>query len=169
MAPAYRRQGYVHPHQLRQQRLGRLHAALQGARAHDEQAHVEPLADAGLVRVVAAGRRSSARLHHPNNLLPFVGQGRRANDQPHAFKVLGSYQAPCGINVGANYQVLSGLPRDRSLERAVRAGHRQHPRRTARDLPRRLRSTCSRCGGTRSSASTACVAARRSSPSCTTC
>jgi hypothetical protein len=51
----------------------------------------------------------------PNNLLPFVGQGRQANDQPHAFKVLGSYQAPYGINIGANYQVLSGLPRDRSL------------------------------------------------------
>jgi hypothetical protein len=51
----------------------------------------------------------------PNNLLPFVGQGRQANDQPHAFKVLGSYQAPWGITVGANYQTLSGLPRDRSL------------------------------------------------------
>lgn len=51
----------------------------------------------------------------PNNLLPFVGQGRQSNDQPHAFKVLGSYQAPFDINIGANYQVLSGLPRDRSL------------------------------------------------------
>jgi len=51
----------------------------------------------------------------PNSLLPFVNQGRQANDQPHAFKVLGSYQAPYGINIGANYQVLSGLPRDRSL------------------------------------------------------
>jgi hypothetical protein len=51
----------------------------------------------------------------PNNLLPFVGQGRQSNDQPHAFKLLGSYQAPFGITVGANYQALSGLPRDRSL------------------------------------------------------
>ena len=51
----------------------------------------------------------------PNNLLPFVGQGRQANDQPHAFKLLGSYQAPWGITFGANYQALSGLPRDRSL------------------------------------------------------
>ena len=40
-----------------------LHAALQGARAHDEQAHVESLAGAGLVRVVAAGWRHRARLH----------------------------------------------------------------------------------------------------------
>src|SRR5262249_13022719 len=36
-------------------------------------------------------------------------------DQPHAFKLLGSYQAPWGITVGANYQALSGLPRDRNL------------------------------------------------------
>jgi hypothetical protein len=52
---------------------------------------------------------------NPNNVLDFVGQGRDANDQPHAFKLLGSYQAPWGINVGANYQALSGLPRDRTL------------------------------------------------------
>jgi hypothetical protein len=51
----------------------------------------------------------------PNNLLEFVGQGRGANDQPHAFKLLGSYQAPWGITVGANYQALSGLPYDRNL------------------------------------------------------
>jgi hypothetical protein len=37
------------------------------------------------------------------------------NDQPHAFKLLGSYQAPFGITLGANYQALSGLPRDRNL------------------------------------------------------
>jgi Carboxypeptidase regulatory-like domain len=51
----------------------------------------------------------------PNNLLGFVGQGRQQNDQPHAFKLLGSYQAPLGITVGANYQALSGLVRDRVL------------------------------------------------------
>ena len=51
----------------------------------------------------------------PNNLLPFVQTGRGTNDQPHAFKVLGSYQAPWGITLGANYQALSGLPRDRNL------------------------------------------------------
>ncbi len=52
---------------------------------------------------------------NPNNLLSFVGQGRGDVDQPHAFKLLGSYQAPWGITVGANYQALSGLPRDRNL------------------------------------------------------
>jgi hypothetical protein len=51
----------------------------------------------------------------PNNLLEFVGHGRQQNDQPHAFKLLGSYQAPLGITVGANYQALSGLVRDRTL------------------------------------------------------
>jgi hypothetical protein len=58
----------------------------------------------------------------PNNRLDFVGNGATAPqgttnspDQPHAFKLLGSYQAPFGITVGANYQALSGLPRDRNL------------------------------------------------------
>jgi hypothetical protein len=52
---------------------------------------------------------------NPNNVLPFIGQGRGANDQPQAFKLLGSYQAPWGITLGANYQALSGLPIDRTL------------------------------------------------------
>jgi len=52
---------------------------------------------------------------NPNNLFDFVGQGRGTIDQPHAFKLLGSYQAPFGITLGANFQSLSGLPRDRVL------------------------------------------------------
>ena len=61
---------------------------------------------------------------NPNNLTPFVGQGATTTggsgntnspDQTHAFKVLGSYQAPFAITVGANYQALTGLPRDRNL------------------------------------------------------
>jgi hypothetical protein len=52
---------------------------------------------------------------NPNNLLPFVGQGRTTTDQPHAFKLLASYQAPYGITVGGNFQSLSGLPNDRVL------------------------------------------------------
>ena len=67
---------------------------------------------------------------NPNNLVDTVRTGRAptstagasattgsgtANDQPHAFKLLGSYTAPWGINLGANLQVLSGLPRDRTL------------------------------------------------------
>jgi hypothetical protein len=51
----------------------------------------------------------------------------RANDQPHAFKLLGSYLAPWGINVGANYQALSGLPIDRTLTVALAQGSRGIP------------------------------------------
>ena len=43
-------------------------------------------------------------------------------DQPHAFKLLGSYQAPYGITVGANFQALSGLPYDRNLSVAFAQG-----------------------------------------------
>jgi len=59
---------------------------------------------------------------NPNNLFSFVGQGATYSqgatasvDQPHAFKLLGSYEAPFGIVLGANYQALSGLPYDRVL------------------------------------------------------
>ena len=61
---------------------------------------------------------------NPNNLIDFVGKGSTTTggtgntvspDQPHAFKLLGSYQAPWGVTVGANYQAVSGLPRDRNL------------------------------------------------------
>ena len=65
----------------------------------------------------------------PNNRLDFVGNGASAPqgattspDQPHAFKLLGSYQAPFGITVGANYQALSGLTRDRNLSVAFAQG-----------------------------------------------
>jgi hypothetical protein len=58
----------------------------------------------------------------PNNLTDGMATGRGANDQPHAFKLLGSYQAKWGINLGANYQALSGLPRDRSLSVGLAQG-----------------------------------------------
>ena len=64
---------------------------------------------------------------NPNNLIDYVGFGRGGNDQPHAFKILGSYQAPWGINVGANYQALSGLPRDRTLTVPLAQGSRSIP------------------------------------------
>ena len=68
---------------------------------------------------------------NPNNLIDSVRTGRgpgttvgaaNSNDQPHAFKLLGSFQAPWGINLGANYQALSGLPRDRTLSVALSQG-----------------------------------------------
>jgi hypothetical protein len=58
----------------------------------------------------------------PNNLVDTMRTGSGADDQPHAFKLLGSYQAPWGVTVGANYQALTGLPRDRVLSVALRQG-----------------------------------------------
>ena len=64
---------------------------------------------------------------NPNNTIDSVGNGRGANDQPHAFKLLGSYQAKWGINLGANFQALSGLPIDRTLTVALAQGSRGIP------------------------------------------
>jgi hypothetical protein len=72
---------------------------------------------------------------NPNNLLSYTQQGRGANDQPHAFKLLGSYQAPYDITLGANFQALSGLPIDRALSVAFPQGTanlRMDPRGTYR-------------------------------------
>jgi hypothetical protein len=82
---------------------------------------------------------------NPNNQISFVKTGRgpttlvgtstSAYDQPHSFKLLGSYQAPGGINIGANFQALSGLPRDRTLNVALTQGttaYRVEPRGTYR-------------------------------------
>src|SRR5439155_2404294 len=72
----------------------------------------------------ATGSRSEFDFTNPNNLLDFVRNGRGANDQPHAFKILGSYQAPFGVTIGANYQTLTGLPRDRTLTVGLSQGLR---------------------------------------------
>ena len=58
---------------------------------------------------------------NPNSLIN--AHGRLANDQPHAFKLLGSYQARWGINLGGNYQALSGLPRDRRISLPLAQGN----------------------------------------------
>ena len=66
---------------------------------------------------------------NPNNLIDFVRLGSTATannttspDQPHAFKILGSYQAPWDITLGANFQYLTGLPQDRNLSVAFAQG-----------------------------------------------
>ena len=82
---------------------------------------------------------------NPNNQISFVktglapttgvGTSTAAYDQPHSFKLLGSYQAPWGINLGGNFQALSGLPRDRTLNVALSQGttaYRVEPRGTYR-------------------------------------
>ena len=60
--------------------------------------------------------------NNPNEQVDSVRLGRLANDQPHAFKLIGSYQAPLGFNFGANFQVISGLPRDRTLSAPLAQG-----------------------------------------------
>jgi len=92
----------------------------------------------------------AADFTNPNNQIDFVRTGAAAPqgtttspDQPHAFKVLGSYQAPWGINLGANFQALSGLPYDRNLSVAFAQGTaniRVEPRGTYRQDPLRLLS-----------------------------
>ena len=59
--------------------------------------------------------------NNPNTLIN--ANGRLTNDQPAAFKLLGSYQAPYGINLGGNYQVLTGLPRDRRISLPLAQGN----------------------------------------------
>src|SRR5262249_52570104 len=64
---------------------------------------------------------------NPNNLTAATLNGRGANDQPQAFKLLGSYQAPYGLTLGANYQALTGLPRDRNLTIGYAQGSQATP------------------------------------------
>ena len=65
--------------------------------------------------------------NNPNTMVPTVKTGRGANDQPHAFKLIGSYQAPWGVNLGLNYQAVSGLPLDRVLSVALAQGTASYP------------------------------------------
>lgn len=73
--------------------------------------------------------------NNPNLTIPSHATGRGANDQPHAVKIIGSYVAPYRINVGLNYQGLSGLPFDRTFRAALTQGSttvRAEPRGTYR-------------------------------------
>ncbi|HYT65606.1 MAG TPA: carboxypeptidase regulatory-like domain-containing protein [Vicinamibacterales bacterium] len=73
--------------------------------------------------------------NNPNLTIPSHATGRGSNDQPHAVKVIGSYIAPYHINIGLNYQGLSGLPFDRSFRAALGQGSttvRAEPRGTYR-------------------------------------
>lgn len=78
------------------------------------------------INTISTGRQAYD-FTNPNNLIASVGSGRGANDQPHAFKILGSYQAPYGINLGANYQWLTGLPIDRTVTVGLAQGSRAIP------------------------------------------
>jgi hypothetical protein len=58
----------------------------------------------------------------PNTQIPTMKTGRGTTDQPHAFKLVGNWQGPWGINLGANYQALTGLPRNREFRTTLRQG-----------------------------------------------
>jgi hypothetical protein len=60
--------------------------------------------------------------NNPNLTIASNALGRGANDQPHAFKLIGSYVAPYRINIGVNYQGLSGLPFDRTFRATLAQG-----------------------------------------------
>lgn len=80
-----------------------------------------------------SGVRSLPDPNNPN--VQIHSQGRAANDQPHAFKLAASYQGPWGLGLGANLQVLSGLPRDRTVQGSLTQGTttvRAEPRGTYR-------------------------------------
>ena len=52
-------------------------------------------------------------LNNPNNLINH--QGIVGNDATYIFKMVGSYLAPYGIHVAANYRFLTGYPLNRNL------------------------------------------------------
>jgi carboxypeptidase family protein len=58
----------------------------------------------------------------PNNLIPSMKTGRGTSDQPQAFKVIGTYRAPFDVNIGVNYQALTGLPTNRDFRASLRQG-----------------------------------------------
>jgi len=73
--------------------------------------------------------------NNPNLTIASHATGRGANDQPHAVKVIGSFIAPYHINLGVNYQGLSGLPFDRTFRATLAQGSttvRAEPRGTYR-------------------------------------
>ena len=72
----------------------------------------------------------------PNTLIPSMKTGRGTSDQPQAFKLIGTYRAPFDVNIGVNYQALTGLPTNREFRASLRQGTvtvRAEPRGTYRN------------------------------------
>ncbi len=73
--------------------------------------------------VILGGRsRSMADPNDPNQQLDSNKYGRAAIEQPHAFKVVVNARAPWGVSLGANLQMLSGFPRDRTFRAGLTQG-----------------------------------------------
>jgi carboxypeptidase family protein len=60
--------------------------------------------------------------NNPNTNIASNKYGREAYDQPHAVKIIGSYVAPFDINLGVNYQYLTGMPTDREFRGSLKQG-----------------------------------------------
>ncbi len=67
-----------------------------------------------------SGGRQAEDPNNPNAQINVTGRG--AYDQPHAFKIQGSYDAPYGVQLGINFQALSGEPIDRTLSLPLAQG-----------------------------------------------
>jgi hypothetical protein len=67
-----------------------------------------------------SGGREAYDPNNPN--LQTNIDGRGVYDQPHAFKVIGSYMAPWDISLGINYQALSGYPYNRQISASLPQG-----------------------------------------------
>jgi len=72
--------------------------------------------------ILAGNRKTVADPNDPNASLSSNKFGKSSSDQPHAFKLLLNWQAPFGIQAGANYQALSGVPFDRTYRRSLTQG-----------------------------------------------
>ncbi len=72
--------------------------------------------------ILSGNRKSMADPNDPNASLDSNKYGKSSTDLPHAFKLLFNWVAPLGLNVGANYQALSGVPLDRTYRRSLTQG-----------------------------------------------
>lgn len=73
--------------------------------------------------VILGGRsKFMADPNDPNQQLDSHKYGRASIEQPHALKLVLNYRAPWRVNIGANFQVLSGFPRDRTYRRSLTQG-----------------------------------------------
>jgi hypothetical protein len=67
-----------------------------------------------------SGGRQAEDPNDPNAQTNVVGRG--VYDQPHAFKVQGSYEMRYGISLGVNFQALSGYTTDRTISLPLSQG-----------------------------------------------
>lgn len=72
--------------------------------------------------ILAGNRKTVADPNDPNATLDSNKFGRSSSDQPHAFKLLFNWAAPLGVNLGANFQAVSGKPIDRTYRRSLTQG-----------------------------------------------